>query len=61
MGSMMVSRIVVEIVSGTGGDVMWSFPVSRRCIEGADRNDRAASLSSRFFATASGTVCSINL
>ena len=40
----MVSRIGVEVVSGTGGDVMGSFPVSRRCIEGADTNDRTASL-----------------
>ena len=40
----MVSRMEVEVVNGTGGDVMGSFLVSRSCIEGADRNDRAASL-----------------
>ena len=40
----MVSWIQVEAVSGTGGDFVGSFSVSRRCVEGASRNDRSASL-----------------
>ncbi len=40
----MVSWIEVEAVSGTAGDVVGSFLVSRRCVEGASRNDFSDSL-----------------